>query len=205
MASCLNEIEDEEEEDDEEDSEGDTELYCTCGDEEFIQIGEDVAIVHLVSPYLSIKGEIMYNILFLDEGEPVAEPLIFKYECWENVGQELAEAVEDQPPIEEASSLLDCDYCGSSVRMGELCASVHLGEVCVSEKLPPTTTFVCADDSPYVICLSCVRLMIGSEIDRFEGFQLWGNVSQKGECQVCTRARCWRAGVCVCKCHQIQG
>ena len=204
MASCLADIEDEDEEDDE-DSKGDTDIYCTCGDEEFIKLEEDIVVVHLVSPYLSTKGEILYNILQLDDGEPNMEPLIYKYECWENVGEELSEAVEDQPPVEEASDCLTCDYCSSSIRMGELCAAVHLGEVVTSERLPPSTTFIASDDSPYVICLSCVRIMVGSDIERFEGFQLWGDVSQNGECPICTRARCWRTGRCLCKCHQIQG
>jgi hypothetical protein len=209
MASTLSNFRfDSEEEAEEEDEEEDGEitgLLCGCGDEEFIRLDEDVVCIHLAFPYSTPSGEILYNILQDDEGEPIVEPLFFRYECWENVGQELAEAVEDQPPQTESGSILTCDYCSSSIRMGEKCATVHLGEINVSERLESTTTFTSSDDDPYVICLPCVVLMANTEVDVFEAFQLWGgHVSQNDECSLCTQAHCWRIGKCSCKCHVVR-
>lgn len=181
---------------------GATDIMCGCSDE-FITIGEDIVCVHLILPYV-LDGTIQYNIVQLDDGEPAKEPLFFTYECWENVGEDLGEAVEDLPPVVEQGAILDCDYCGSSIRMGEFCASVHLGEITLSERLTNTTTFIMSDDTPYVICIACIRLMISSSIDRFEPIEQWGDVSQNGECLTCTSARCWRVGVCLCKCHRIR-
>lgn len=199
------EEDEEEEEEDEEDGEP-TGFLCHCGDSEDIKLGADVVCVHLAFAYASPAGEIFYNTLLDDEGAPVVEPLIYKYECWENVGQELAEAVEDRPPQDEPGAVLHCDYCSSSIRMGEKCATVHLGEFGMSERSPGTTTFLSEDDDPYVICLPCLRLMAGTEIDRFEAFQLWeGELSQNDECGLCTQAHCWRIGRCFCKCHLVRG
>lgn len=216
MASTLSDVELDEELEEDEDEEEDerigesTGILCGCGDEEFVRLREDVAVVHLAYPYASHEGEIYYSLILLDDGEPVVEPLIFRYECWENIGQELAEAVEDAPPWEEPGAVLFCDYCSSSIRMGEKCATVHLGEIDMSERDRGTTTFVPAvdednnEEDPYIICLPCVRLMVSSTIDRFEVFQLWEDlVSQNDECMHCTNAHCWRIGRCPCKCHVV--
>jgi hypothetical protein len=205
MASTLSGVELElEEEECEDGEEGDySELLCGCGDEEFIKLEEDIVCVHLAMTYTSPDSQVHYMILQDEYGEPVAEPLFFRYECWENVGEELSEAVEDRPPWDEPGSVLCCDYCQSSIRMGEKCATVHVGEIGMSERTKDTT-FISSDDDPYVICLPCVALMLGSEIDQFQAFQLWdGHIAQNNECPLCTQARCWRIGKCTCKCHVV--
>lgn len=192
-----------------------TRIHCGCWDHGdcaggTITIGVDAVCLHVVSPYLSNNGGILYDLLQDDDGEPFMEALFFRFECWEEVGEVLTEMVEDTPPVEDPASCLSCDYCDSSIRMGELCVSVHNGEIAFSDRLPTTTTFNACDDAPYIICLSCVRLMVESDQAILEVFTLWGSsetgaLSQKGECALCTRARCWRAGMCTCKCHRVQG
>lgn len=206
MAPTLSEALEELEEDEEEEEEGVGEpagFLCGCGDGEFIKLGEDIACVHLAVPYAEHDNEIGYSILLDSQGEPVAEPLFFRYECWENVGQELSEVVEDQPPQDDARAFLHCDYCASAIFMGEKCATVHLGEFGLSERLGDVT-FIESDNDPYVICLPCVRLMVDSTPDRFEAFGFWkDHVCQFRECPICTQAHCWRAGRCFCKCHAL--
>ena len=190
-----------------------TEMLCgSC--QEFIQLREDITVIHLSMPYIDIRGEVVFTVLLDDEGEPQAEPLFYGYECWENVGQELAECLADAPPVEEDGALLTCDFCNSSVRMGEKCATIHLGEFIKAERQrgrsgpffsqpapEPGSTFLPADEIPGVICLSCVQTMVTNVSDRFAAFGMWDHVSQNGECRFCTTARCWRIGRCMCDCH----
>ena len=181
-----------------------TDMVCG-GCLESITLGEDVALLQLVVPYINEKG-IQYAILFDDQGEPEAEPLFFSYECWENTAESIAEAIADAPALEEPGSVLECDYCKSSVRMGEKCVAVQLGELITSERRPPrsweeeVTTFLPTDDQPYILCLSCTRTFI-----ELEEVEIWTHISQNGECPLCTRGRCWRVGKCTCKCHHVQG
>jgi hypothetical protein len=49
--------------------------------------------------------------------------------------------------------------------------------------------------SPYITCLSCL-LVQNYDCD------LWGeDLTQMGECEECSHARCWRQGACACRCH----
>lgn len=170
-------------------------FFCAHCDSE-IEIDADIALVQYVMPYIN-GAEITYVTLSNDEGEPVVPPLYFGFSCWENMGQDIAEMVADEPPLEEEWAALSCDYCRCSIRMGEKCCTVTLGEIAQSQRAKDTTTFVPTDGGPYVMCLVCATRMV----DLLQRDDEWTDISQNGECYFCTKARCWRVGRCMCNCH----
>lgn len=177
-----------------------TEHLCeACNDP--ICLEEDSAVVHVVVPSFQ-DDHIVYTPMLMHDGEPLARPLLFHFPCFENVGQEVSEIIADEPAIQEPHAALDCDYCQSTIRMGELLATVQLGEVIVSPRLAGTTTFQFAVNSdgstapPFTMCLSCVARM-----SEAIGVEDWEDITQKGECYLCMKGRCWRVGRCICTCH----
>lgn len=184
--------------------ENETETTCDgCG--ELLCLNEDIAIVQLVKPGLNEDTEVVFSPIMGEDGEPFLRTLYFHFPCYEMVGESIAEAVADAPPLTEPNAILDCDYCCSTIRLGETAGTVTLGELAISPRLKTTTTFVPVQDRdgsnlpPYVLCLSCVdQLAQESAIDE------WAGVSQKGECSGCMKSKCWRAGRCICPCHNSE-
>jgi hypothetical protein len=145
----------------------------------------------IIAPYICDEGEF--------EGDYYYEPLFFEFSCWEDVMEELREMVDDAPPVNHKDELLACDFCKCSICEFENFATAYIGEVHVSKRMPngmPASIFETIS-KPYIICIGCLNLINDHSID------LWDEeLSQTGECQECTHARCWRweAG-CSCPCH----
>jgi len=196
-----------EEEDEEEEEEGHpTELVCLHCMERIVT-GEDVALFQLVEPWLSKEdGEVKYLILRDDNDEPLVEPVFFDFSCYEELEETIREQLEDEPPNVETHSVLECDYCGDSIRMGERCIAVDIGEVAFSPRTPtlkgvcsPTTTFLAAEGDLWVACLTCARRFLSAA--GIEDSDLENTLAQGRECKECTATKCWRHGRCMCRCH----
>ena len=186
--------EDEEEEADENTSN----IECLhCNDR--IAHSADVACIELVMPYMSTTPPIQYLLVIDDEGEPRLPAAFLEYDCFETVGEELSSRLEDVPPIVEEGAAVTCDYCNSSIRMGESCLSIHLGELVASGRLG-ASNFVPVEGPPYLVCLRCARKMY--DICEMEGYE--DTLTQNGECGGCTDATCWRQGRCMCSCHRAR-
>lgn len=172
-----------------------------CG--ESILLDEDIVLVQLVYPRMTQEAELVFDLLMGTDEYPLVRSLFFHFSCYEEVEQELQEYTADTLPIEEAHSVLSCDYCSSSIRMGEVCATATQGEISHSPRLTHTTTFIPAQEAdgtpafPAVACVVCIGLLAEAVF-----IEEWSTISQKGECSACSSARCWRAGKCSCSCHK---
>lgn len=168
-----------------------------CNDE--LTHNTDVACIELVIPYMNAAPPIQYMLVVDDEGEPKLPAAFLEYDCFETVGEELSSQLEDVPPVIEHDPALTCDYCNSSIRMGEICISIHLGEIVESGRLN-SSTFVPVEGPPYIACMRCARKIYDiCEIDGYED-----TLTQHGECGGCTDATCWRVGRCMCACHHVR-
>jgi hypothetical protein len=117
-------------------------------------------------------------------------PHFFEFTCWEHVIEELRETVEDLPPLIDDYAVLECSCCSSGIREMEVMGLATYGELHCSKRSPEdqgTPTFSSLDDSPTVICISCLKRLS-------EDFRLWPHISQGNECAEGTHFRCWRYG-----------
>lgn len=184
------------EEEDDDDLPEPTELLClNCM--EPIAIDEDAALLQLVEPFWDeAEAKIKYMVILDNDGEPQLEPVFLDFHCYEDLVEEVKQMDEDVPPREELGSALTCDFCQSSIRMGEKCLTLQIGEVIRDKRLSETTSFL-ASAEPDLLCLSC-----GHGVMETAGVEDVGtSLSQNGECADCTRATCWRRGRCMCRCH----
>lgn len=164
-----------------------------------LDFDEDIVLLKLVKPKLQ-GGVFVYNNAVDEDGDMEIEALLMHAECFDILWFNLRETARDCPPREEVTAALTCDACESSIRMGEKMIGIYTGHLQVS-RLGDVTYRASADeegneDPPMTMCLSCA--LIASEVDSIDG---WNVLSQNGECDTCTKARCWRAGRCVCECH----
>lgn len=178
-----------------------TENFCeSCG--EVICLGEDIVLIHVAQVFMDNAADLRYEPVLCDDGDPEIAPLFLKTECYENVQQEITEALIDVPPMEEPHAVISCDCCGSSIRMGEKLGLVKQGRIEMSPRLRNTTTFVTTllekgvELSPGLLCLTCTH-HVGEAL----GLEDWDEISQNGECHHCMKSRCWRVGRCMCSCH----
>ncbi len=126
-------------------------------------------------------------------------PILMHLECWEEVVEELREQIEDQPPTEDADSVLYCTLCGSGVREWEYYARLHIGELHRSLRAPDGEhlwKFTRVDTgNGTLVCIGCMSTIHDDVLE------IWEDVSQEGECTDCARVRCWRGEGCECGCH----
>jgi hypothetical protein len=168
----------------------------TCAScSEAIDFDEEAMLLQGAFPYFDGQT-IFYNMALDDEGEPEVMPLFMHASCWEMVCETMLEICEDEPPDEEPEAIITCDMCDSSMRMGEKVVNVDTGQVKKSERLGGPRFHKYEDVENFVICLPCA-LAIADIIEA----ETWTEVSQQGECYGCTKAKCWRAGRCMCHCH----
>jgi hypothetical protein len=128
------------------------------------------------------------------------EPHYFCMECWSKAHDWIKEQLEDRLPIQDPLSAFSCDYCSSGIReCVEYVGVAEVGEFRRSRRAPDNLSGPRFEVSanPMLICLSCLHLVV-------EGYiELWGNLTQTGECIDCCLARCWRAS-CSCNCHTAE-
>lgn len=149
---------------------------------------DEVVVITIVVP--TIEGtEFKYAPAEADDGDFLYEPRFCCYECWEDVGNELAELLENTPPIEEITAVTLCKICKSGICMGEITGLVTMGELQCSQRSPDiaaTTTFDAQDPDPAVLCVSCMQKLSDQYLD------LWESVGHADECAEGTDIRCWR-------------
>lgn len=160
---------------------------------------EDVVMVQPAKPHLE-DGVIHYTHVVDEEGDPEIPSMLMHSECFDMLWFDLKEIGKDHPPKEEYTATLGCDACSSSIRMGEKVIAIYTGHLMVSRLGDVTYRPSCNEegetDVPMVMCLSC-----GLEASEVDAMEAWTVLSQNGECQVCTKGKCWRAGRCFCDCH----
>lgn len=176
------------------------ECCASCGDR--LHYTEEVTQMTICRAYTT-GSEVVITPYLDEEGGFLYEPHFLEFDCWESLVEDLREALEDSPPVQHYAEILKCSYCKGSICEWELFATAYVGELWVSKRSPsgvPTSTFETMS-SPYLSCLSCL-LIQSYELD------LWDeHLSQIGECEECSHARCWRPGpsgrtpACPCPCH----
>jgi hypothetical protein len=191
-----------EEEEEEERRPGEAAQTCMACDAGLIYTEE---IFMVVVEYPLFNGREPLHLDFKhDEGvyenDFYYEPLFFEFSCWESAAHSLRKMLEDAPPVKHPAELFKCSFCESSICDLEIYGAAYIGELHVSPRMPngePTDTFVTIAKPDY-ICLGCLLLLDGDEID------LWDEeLNQVGECQECSHIRCWRyEGQCRCPCHE---
>lgn len=176
-----------------------TTIECeVCG--EFVSFEEDVVLLQVACPSISEHHHIQFHAFLDDASEPVYSPVHLHMSCYEMLAEELASIIQDVPPFEEYGQPFHCDYCRSTLRMGELLIGVDVGEVALSRRRQLPTFVPAIGNETMVMCLACaVRLAMDET-----GIEIWEGLGQAEECPVCTIDRCWRRGVggCRCDCHQ---
>jgi len=166
-----------------------TEHVCSaCADT--LCYTDEAVVITVVVP--TIQGhEFVYAPAESDDGDFLYEPQFACYECWEDVGNEVAELLENTPPIEEITAVVTCRICKSGICMGELMGLVTMGELQCSQRSPEfsaTTIFEPQDPDPTPVCITCLSKLSDEYLD------LWDSVSQGDECREGTDIRCWRLG-----------
>ncbi len=151
--------------------------------------------------FLVVGASVLEQHLVVDDhGDFMYEPLFFHIECWEAVVDELREAYEDIPPLEHGEAVRTCTFCKSGVLQWEYFARANIGEFHRSQKSPDGNLhhrFISFDKNEgSLMCLSCMAYV------RSEVLEIWGEVTQDGECDDCAHDRCWRDGDCDCDCHE---
>jgi len=171
------------------------EVCSACGDA--LHYTEEVVQLQIFMSYRGPNNEVVLVPVQDDEGDFAYEPQYLEFDCWESLTEDLKSMIEDEPPVGHPRELLECSYCKSSICEWEIFATSYVGELHVSRRCPDntsTSTFA-AMSTPYVTCLSCL-LFQSYECD------LWTEeLSQTGECEECSHARCWREQGCSCPCH----
>jgi len=176
----------------EEEVENLSEHLCACC-EEPIKFNEEIILLQGAYPHFDGE-DIHYNMALDDDGEPDVMPVFMHIDCWDHVGETICEIREDTPPINEPGTIIECDTCLCSVRMGEKVVIAESGTFIQNPRGggPKFQTRVITN----ILCLPCATIV--SDVSEIES---WVDINQQGECFHCTKAHCWRIGKCFCVCH----
>lgn len=172
----------------------------TCTDcEEAIVYTEEAFLIEVVQPQV-IGGQVFLHPI-IDENDPdgdfLFQPYFFCFKDWEAHYEELREQTEDEPPVPDTLSVLECACCSSGIREWEYTGKFTLGEFHISRRSPnkvPEPKFQ-PNGKPDLLCLYCLSVINDNYI------VMWDDLSQFGECIDCVRTRCWRHSPCGCGCH----
>jgi len=170
-----------------------TEFSCrVCG--ECISFAEEVFVVTIAVAQLTGRGMQYSQLLFIEDGDFLYEPVFLCFNCSEDSQEELGERVRDVPPVADAYAVIDCGSCRSGIRNGEVVALITHGEIRLSKRSPNGitggSTFEVMDADPTVLCVSCINTLSKEIVDEF-----WTElVKQFNECPEGTEIRCWRSG-----------
>lgn len=184
---------------------------CACC-LELIEPNTIVYTLDLVRPQMD--GGLVRHLLLLDDGsevplhpdvtrgelpahtDPLLEALYFKDDHWDAIAEQLQELMHNIPPVEDDEPhIVECDLCGSPIRIGEKSALLRQHKLKESKRRDGSTRF---EDLGvyYDFCLSCTM-----NIADLVECDMWCELSQNEECYHCTTSRCWRRGRCMCRCH----
>jgi hypothetical protein len=157
MAEAMSEYEEDIEED-EITFEEPTGCYCVqCTDE--IDMVAEVFLLRIVQPFM-VDGKLEHMDVAAPDGGYAYDPAFYCFDCWEAVQEELAEQLEDIPPLQHPAGLLLCDICQSDILQGEVVGVVSFGEIHWSERAPNHTrspVFVDMDNGePKHVCIGCL-------------------------------------------------
>lgn len=172
---------------------------CTdCG--ESLDYVDEVWLLE-VQQLRQLGGRVFHHQVFNEQdpqGDFLYDPYFYCFNCWETQHKELKEDFDDELPILDRESIMECSCCGSGIREGEYVGVITLGEFHPSTRAPngergPRFTSI---SNPDIICTFCLALLNENHMTMWEeGF------SQVGECIDCTQLRCWRYNNCTCTCH----
>lgn len=169
-----------------------TEFPCVCCGE-FIAFAEEAHVATIVVGNLLEQG-MQYRPLVFSDNDFLYEPVFFCSHCWDASREELAELTRDVPPINDDFNVIDCNFCRSGIRNGEVLGLCTQGEVLQSRRSPNGnsggTTFQCTSDDPDIMCIGCINKLSKDVVDH-----MWNEpVRQYHECAEGTDIRCWRNG-----------
>lgn len=165
-----------------------------------VELYKNTYAAEIVEPYTNRDLRFSFDQVDV-EGDPFSSTLFFHEDCFDQALAELRETVGDNLPIEEVTGALYCDTCGSSIRMRERTMRVVAGEMVPSVRLQQVEQFSVDDEaSVLLVCMPCAATLM----DLME-IEDWTELTQNGECRLCTKGRCWRVGRCLCSCHVEEG
>lgn len=180
---------------DEEEEEPNSSGHVCASCQESVNFGDEISLFQGAIPHHNIE-KVVYISLLDDEGEPEVMPLVMHGDCCRMTFDALYELVEDQVPIEEPGTVIACDICNCTIRMGEKLVVMDLGKIVQSPRTGSPKISFDEYENHKIMCLTCACSM--ADITETE---TWADLSQNGECYHCTKAHCWRAGRCECECH----
>ena len=172
-------------------------ICADCG--ENIRYNDEVWLLQVVQAH-HVGAELVHHPV-IDENDPegdfLFDPYFFCFKCWEAMYKSLQEESEDEPPIEDPESTLECVCCGSGIREWEYTGLFTLCELQLSTRAPNRVQGPRVQEvsRPDYLCMYCLVVLNNGFIT------LWTNIGQCEECADCTQLRCWRTANCGCGCH----
>lgn len=169
-----------------------------CGND--LHVTDDVYLIQVVYGGYDEQGNFNHFIL-QHNGDYQFEPQFFHTSCWEELWEDFASLLEDQPPLIEPSPQLqiaECIGCASSIRANETSGLLSLGALHRSSRSPDGSSTACfapRQETPDMICLACLYHF------NKELFEMWDELLNSGVCEEGLNERCWRNGTCLNGCH----
>ena len=203
------EEEDEEEEDDDDEEDNDTTETCVrCGD----AVQYDTECIRIDLMRIDAEGgNLRIDYARTGDGKILCGSVFAELECFEAAIANAKEAIRDELPRvvrpEHQRSGLNCCVCGKSIELGDRVAQCWLVELHRPERMAISTAdgevLEVADVERIgrkadTICIGCLESL--SDTGELEA---WG-AEAYGEdiCPSCLSQRCWRFGICACRCHE---
>ena len=160
-----------------------------------IYFTDEVFLIRVVRPELVPFQGIEFQDELASDGDYMYPPQLVCFECWENVAEDMAN--EERNPyvtVMDDRAILECSFCESGIRAGEVMGIATFGEIERPERSPEqalTPVFQACTKEPTIICVSCMR-RLNSDPDLLE---LWNApIQEEDECEEGTDNRCWRYG-----------
>lgn len=172
---------------------------CCAQCDEPLSFGETIVMLQVVRP--EFQGDHFVLMPLLDEdGDFLYEHFFLHFSCWEEIADDYKKEIEDTPPVHDAMSIVQCEYCNSGVREWETCGAATHGEFHRSKRAPSGGGHgqeLVPNGAPDVICIHCLEQINENSLT------FWSEgVGQDGECDECQHVRCWRGFDCECTCHE---
>jgi hypothetical protein len=132
-------------------------------------------------------------------GHLTVPTFLFCCDCFDTKLAEHVSQCSDVPPILVETAIIDCLACGFAILEDEsfiVCRAVEIRPG-AGLRGKHAHAFVEHDPEDGFLCLSCSSFM--GELLKSSDLRA---INEDGECELCVRDHCTRAGPCPCECHQ---
>lgn len=166
----------------------------SCGDE--LSLTDEIFLFRIMH-VVEVSGSLQLVDVLSVAGGYMYEPVFMCFDCWEEAQEEVAEQLEDVPPIAADGGIAECDICRSDIMPGETFAVSSFGELQWSDRAPNfvyTPRFVPMQKDIHV-CIGCL-----THLEENRDTPIWADgVDPLPGRHVCVEGlfeRCWRSRSC---------